>query len=80
MSAACCTEACWTPVPCPECGRYLQPRGRDAAGAYEAQCCLDAKHGEGYHRHLWDEHDGARGYTDPEGWARHVAACQECQP
>jgi hypothetical protein len=28
--------------------------------------------------HLWDEHDDARHYTDPEGWAAHEASCPRC--
>jgi hypothetical protein len=30
-------------------------------------------------RHLWHEHDDVRSYTDPEGWAAHVAACSTCR-
>ena len=30
-------------------------------------------------RHLWDEHDSTRWYTDPEGWNDHEASCKECK-
>jgi hypothetical protein len=74
-----CTAKCWTPVPCPECGVPMPPRGRsvplpmhvcDHAAVHDSISNL---------RHLWDEHDSDRGVLDPVGWAEHVAACLECR-
>jgi hypothetical protein len=28
--------------------------------------------------HYWSEHDDARHYTNPVGWAKHYAACSLC--
>jgi hypothetical protein len=61
-----CEPACWTPAPCPSCGRPLTPRGRDAGLAnYGAYCCDEAQRDPAVNkRHLWSETDGARTYTD----------------
>lgn len=76
-----CTPACWTPVPCPACGRPLPPRGRSIPlGASPGRCCEEAAGSSRINsRHLWHEHDDDRHYIDPEGWAAHVAACDSCR-
>jgi hypothetical protein len=75
-----CTRECWTAIPCPTCGNPLGPRGRsmplEMGGS---DCCEDARQDWKLNpRHLWDEHDSTRDYTDPEGWAKHVAHCERC--
>lgn len=72
-----CTEACWTPVPCPDHGNTMLPRGRSAA-LREFICCDNRMDSAINPRHLWDEHDSTRHYTDPEGWAAHEASCTQC--
>lgn len=75
-----CTALCWTPVPCPTCGRGLQPSGRSISmEVYEGECCLESKYTDVNTRHLFDEHDSTRHYTDPEGWAQHEKECEQCQ-
>lgn len=74
-----CSPACWTPVRCPVHGGELTPFGRSAPLGYP-RCCDRYSDSSINPRHLWDEHDDARSYTDPEGWARHVASCSECRP
>ena len=75
-----CTERCWTPIECPSCGRLLAPRGRSVALAMnESGCCYDARSSVLNTRHLWDEHDSTRFYTDPEGWEEHHQMCEQCQ-
>ena len=73
-----CTEKCWTPVPCPDHGDLMQPFGRSAGlGAYK--CCDNCRRSEINPRHLWNEHDSTRWYTDPDGWAEHEASCAGCR-
>lgn len=74
-----CTARCWTPVPCPECGSDLPPRGRDVGSRHINACCEGPWHESHNPRHLWSEHDSTRHYTDPEGWAAHVSGCAECR-
>jgi hypothetical protein len=75
-----CSAVCWTPVPCPDCGNALPPRGRSVAMATTPPtCCMEYRDTIGNRRHLWDEHDSTRHYTDPDGWAAHVAACETCR-
>ncbi len=74
-----CGPQCWTALPCPTCGAPLAPAGRSmpmemSGGA----CCEAARHSRYNTRHLWDEHDSTRHYTDPQGWAEHVATCAHC--
>lgn len=75
-----CTERCWLAVRCPACGRPVGPRGRsqplEVSGG---PCCEDFRTSAANERHLWDEHDSARHYTDPEGWAAHAAGCERCR-
>lgn len=81
MSDTTCTPRCWTPIPCPECGQSLPPRGRDIPLAMNLpQCCEEAVSTPYNTRHLWSEHDSTRYYTDPEGWEEHVAGCEKCRP
>ena len=71
-----CTEECWTPVPCRECETPLPPRGRSVPlEMYVCECDREQSNP----RHLWDRHDGAREYNDPQGWAGHVASCKRCR-
>lgn len=76
-----CSVKCWTPIECPSCNRELTPRGRsrplEMGG--ESECCEQARIDGGVNpRHLWDEHDSTRYYTDPEGWDAHVKQCALC--
>ena len=72
-----CTEKCWTPVRC-EHDREMSPRGRSEPLERPSFCdCY-----EDYRknpRHLWDVHDDSRFYSDPQGWAMHLAACGQCR-
>lgn len=79
-----CGPKCWTEVRCPVCGMPFPPVGRsvplEAANGY---CCTTipcdpADEVDFRWRHLWSEHDDARHYTDPDGWAEHVSECEEC--
>jgi hypothetical protein len=75
-----CSEKCWTPVPCPICGCALYPAGRSVPMAFnEADCCAMARNSKANTRHLWDEHDSTRHYTDPAGWAEHERTCAQCR-
>lgn len=74
-----CTEKCWTAVPCPAHGDSLPPRGR-SAGEDFYRCCESYSDSDVNPRHLWNEHDSTRYYTDPEGWAEHERDCAECNP
>lgn len=72
-----CSAKCWEPVTCPDHGHEMTPCGRDAPMSMY-QCC------ENYMtrintRHLWDEHDSTRYYTDPAGWTDHEANCAKCR-
>ena len=73
-----CTPACWTPEKCDTCGRRISPNGRsvplEATGGY---CTCDPE--PATRAHLWDEHDDARHYSDPQGWSDHAASCTYCQ-
>jgi hypothetical protein len=75
--SAICSEKCWTPVSCPTHGDSMYPFGRSHVG-YE--CCENYADSNLNPRHLWNEHDSTRWYTDPEGWDEHVATCEECTP
>lgn len=56
----------------------MPPRGRSAP--LEMHICCDAYRDTCRNpRHLWSEHDSDRAYTDPAGWAAHLAACEECR-
>ena len=78
-----CTSYCWTPVECVVCGRPFSPIGRsvalEAVGGYcdPHEPCDPSQVGT-RQQHLWDEHDAARVYADPDGWAAHVAKCETC--
>lgn len=80
MDTTQCTSDCWKVVLCPECGNQLPPRGRSVPMAMQPpDCCMEHRHAQINTRHLWDEHDSTRHYTDPDGWARHVASCEQCR-
>ena len=77
-----CTPACWAPVVCTECHRTKAPHGRSVALEMSGSRCDHEC--PGYYLppkspHLWNEHDSTRHYTDPEGWAAHVASCDDCR-
>ena len=76
-----CTPECWTEHQCTVCGQPIAPTGRsipvEAASGYCQREC-PGNPGGGSPRHLWDEHDGNRSYLDPDGWADHVASCEQC--
>ena len=70
-----CTPSCWEPVHC-EHGREMTPRGRSVPLGMAIVCaCYQSGSNP---RHLWSEHDDTRSYSDLEGWAAHVAACERC--
>ena len=73
-----CTEKCWTAVACPDHGDRMYPFGR-SAGDYAYYCCDNHMLPRVNPRHLWNEHDSTRWYTDPEGWNTHEASCKECR-
>jgi hypothetical protein len=74
-----CTEACWTPAPCPICGFRLPPRGRDVPAAESlARCCEKAMNEKSNTRHLFDIHDSDRAYFDLPGWMEHEEKCYAC--
>ena len=74
-----CTEECWTPIACPKHGDRMTPFGRSAGEVYS--CCDNYGKSDVNPRHLWDEHDSSRWYTDPSGWNAHAAECDhdECK-
>ncbi len=72
-----CGEACWTALACPKCGQIMPPRGRSAPMGTECSHHEEIVSPANL-RHLWDEHDSTRHYTDPDGWAAHVAGCADC--
>lgn len=76
-----CTPACWTPVTCTRCGKHKAPRGRSVPFEAASSYCNDdcAGYRIGPVPHLWSEHDSTRHYTDPSGWAAHVAGCGQCR-
>lgn len=75
---AICGPACWTPVLCPVHQSRMQPRGR-SAGLYAYPCCYNHQDPIANPRHLWDEHDSTRIYTDPVGWQQHLDICIACR-
>lgn len=74
-----CSEKCWTPVPCPDHGDPMTPFGRSAP-AGDWQCCENYAKSALNPRHLWDEHDSTRWYTDTRGWNEHERDCEICNP
>jgi hypothetical protein len=76
---ALCDLRCWQPSTCLTCHRQKAPKGRSLPLATAGAYCDDGCPGHLPNpRHLWDEHDDARNYTDPGGWANHVANCDRC--
>ena len=75
------------PVYCHACGRQFTPSGRSipvaaASGYCDSSEPCDRTSMEAQiarFRHLWDEHDSTRYYTDPDGWSAHVASCADCR-
>lgn len=55
----------------------MTPFGRSAPLDFHI-CCENYAKPNLNGRHLWDEHDSTRWYTDPEGWATHEASCGQC--
>ena len=81
MTSLGCTDTCWTEQYCEVCRRPIPPAGRsvplEAAGGFcEIECGGYPKRNL---RHLWSVHDDVRFYTDPVGWAQHVANCEQCK-
>ena len=74
-----CTLVCWEAVPCSVCGNELPPRGRDVGPEANVSDCCERERYVNNPRHLWSEHDDARFYTDPEGWAEHQRTCDRCR-
>ena len=74
-----CTAACWTETQCPVCRRPQSPRGRSVPLAAANGYCDGHECAGRTQRHLWDEHDEARWYVDPDGWNAHVASCAQCR-
>jgi len=72
-----CTPKCWTAVECPDHGDRMNPFGRSAPIGAEG-CCENYSLSAINPRHLWDEHDSTRWYTDPDGWDAHAASCGQC--
>lgn len=73
-----CGPKCWAPVKCPDHRNEMKPIGRWANPEWHFICCENYMRTELNTRHLWDEHDDARHYVDPSGWAEHYARCAEC--
>lgn len=49
-----CTPECAVPVPCPECGALLPPRGRSAPLDWPMrECCQKYRHARLNTRHVW---------------------------
>jgi hypothetical protein len=49
-----CTARCAAPVPCPDCGQPLPPRGRSVAPEFNLpSCCGDHQHTDLNTRHIW---------------------------
>lgn len=60
MTTIICVPSCWTPVPCPTCGKDLPPRGRAVPiERILAECCDEARMRAENSRHLWDEEEAA---------------------
>lgn len=56
-----CSEPCWTALPCPQCPRDMNPRGRSAP--MDMECLNDDCPGRDMRinpRHLWDANDEER--------------------
>lgn len=73
-----CFAPCWTPKPCPDHGDSMPPFGRSAPLNMHI-CCENYAKSALNPRHLWDEHDSTRIYTDPEGWRLHELNCERCK-
>lgn len=73
-----CTDKCWTPIKCPDCGCSMPPAGRSAPFGSQCACSENYQHTAINTRHLWNEHDSDRIYRDPEGWAEHLKNCVLC--
>lgn len=75
-----CTTACWTETICLVCEHAQPPIGRSVAlEAASGYCDCDCPGWVDNRRHLWSIHDAVRKYTDPVGWATHVAICEQCR-
>jgi hypothetical protein len=75
-----CTRKCWEASDCPLHGEPMNPFGRDPGlNAYD--CCENSGKSNINPRHLWDEHDTTRWFTDLAGWNAHAAKCdrEECE-
>ena len=70
-----CAPYCWTPKSCPDHGDYMPPFGRSAPTEMYV-CCDNYARSDINPRHLWDEHDSTRWYTDPVGWNSHADQCE----
>jgi len=79
VSAFVCGPKCWTPVPCPDHGDDMKPVGRSVPMGVLI-CCENYVLATINPRHLWNEHDSDRVYSDPRGWADHEKNCEECSP
>lgn len=79
-SRSICTPKCWTPETCAVCGLTVAPLGRSipAAAAGSFCSCTNVLRDVLWGAHLWNEHDEDRIVTDPTGWAKHVAQCEQC--
>jgi hypothetical protein len=71
-----CTRKCWEAYPCPTHGHDMTPFGRSAPLSFYV-CCENYGKPAINPRHLWDEHDGTRVYTDRVGWNLHATLCEE---
>ncbi|KIA73461.1 hypothetical protein ANMWB30_23880 [Arthrobacter sp. MWB30] len=73
-----CTEKCWAPVECSH-GYRMPPAGRSIAPEAYTHDCEESQTARNT-RHLFDEHDSTRWYTDKPGWKAHEDSCGECNP
>ncbi len=73
-----CTEQCWTPVKCPAHSHEMTPLGRSAP-LEMYQCSYNYTRSQVNPRHLWNEHDSTRWYSDPAGRDDHLRVCEQCQ-
>jgi hypothetical protein len=75
-----CTEKCWEPIECPTHRQPMNPIGRSAPLGFH-DCCRNYAKSAINSRHLWDEHDSTRSYSDHVGWNLHAAKCdrEECR-
>ena len=77
-----CTPACWQEQRCEVCRRPIPPSGRSVALESVAGYCSSedcSGHPIRNPRHLWDEHDSVRRYTDSTGWELHIVSYEQCQ-